>query len=166
MARQTGSGIYLSNEHYDVTKALLKVRFGSSQSVVNSHYTQPVNMKPASNSIKGLRNLYDRSERHLRSLEAMKQDTNHNIFVNIMASKIPKEVLLQLQIQRGAKMKWTVSRLRELLSDYISVKEEAEEQCNTEAAGSNPTPTRPLRSSTEALVVGSKPSPRQGNCRF
>ena len=90
------------------------------------------------------------------------------MFVNIMTSKIPKEVLLQLQFQRGAKIKWTVGRLRELLSDYISVREETEEQCNnTETDGHNPGAiTRPLRSSTEALVAGSKPSTRQGSCRF
>ena len=167
-AKQAVSGIYLSNENYEVTKALLKERFGSSQSVVNSHYTQLINMKPAFNSTKGLRTLYDQFERHLRSLEALKQDTNQDVFVNIMTSKIPKEVLLQLQFQRGAKIKWTVGRLRELQSDYISVREETEEQCNnTETAESNPGAiTRPLRSSTEALVVGSKPSIRQGSCRF
>ena len=52
-----------------------------------------------------------------------------------MTSKITNEVLLQLQIQRGAKVKWIDSRLRELLGDYISVSEETEEQCNTETAG-------------------------------
>ena len=125
-------------------------------------------MKPAFNSTKGLCTLYDQFERHLRSLEALKQDTNQDVFVNIMTSKISKEVLLQLQFQRGAKIKWTVGWLRELLSDYISVREETEEQCNnTETAGNNPCAiTRPLRSLTEALVVGSKPSTRQGNCRF
>ena len=83
-----------------------------------------------------------------------------------MTPKTLKEVLLQLQNQKGANVKWTVSRLRELLSDYISVQEETEEQCYTEKAGSNPTITRPLRSSLEALVVGSKPSTRQGSCGF
>ena len=84
-----------------------------------------------------------------------------------MASKIPKEVLLQLQFQRVAKIKWTVGRLRELLSDYISVREETEVECNnTESARSNSgTITRPLRSSTEALVLGSKPSTRQCSYR-
>ena len=81
-----------------------------------------------------------------------------------MISKIPKDVLLHLQIQRGAKVKWTVSHLRELLGDYISVREETEEQCNTETASSSEV-TRPIRSSTEALVVGSK-SPKQGICNF
>ena len=91
-------------------------------------------MKSAFNHTKGLRTLYDQFER----MEALKQDTNQDVFVNIMTLKIPKEVLLQLQFERGSKIKWTVGRLRELLSDYISVREETEEQCNnTETAGSN-----------------------------
>ena len=56
-AKHTVSGIQLSNENYEVTKTLLKDRFGSSQSVVNSHITQLITMKPAQNSTKGLRNL-------------------------------------------------------------------------------------------------------------
>ena len=157
----------LSNENYEVTKTLLKERFGKTQSVVNSHYTQLINMKPAVNTTKGLRDLYDNFERHFRSLEAMQQDTNQDVFVSMMTSKIPKEVLLQLQIQKGAKVNWTVSRLRELLNDYVSAKVDMDQQGHTEAS-SNASPARPLRGSTEALVVGQKASQKQGNkiCRF
>ena len=38
-AKQAVSGIYLSNENYDITKTLLKERFGNSQSVMNSYCT-------------------------------------------------------------------------------------------------------------------------------
>ena len=104
-AKQAVSGIHLSNDNYDITKTLLKERFGNSQSVVNSHYTQLINMKPAVNSAKRLRTLHDQFERHFRSLEALKQDTNQEVFVSIIKSKLPKEVLLQLQLQRGAKVR-------------------------------------------------------------
>ena len=50
-------------------------------------------MKSAFNSTKGLRTLNDQFER----LEALKQDTNQDVFVNCLTSKIPREVLLQLQ---------------------------------------------------------------------
>ena len=159
------SGIYLSNENYDITKTLLKERFGNSQSVVNSHYTQLVNLKPAVNTTKGLRSLNDQFERHFRSLEALKQDTNQDVFISIMTSKIPKDVLLHLQIQRGSEVRWTVSRLRELLSEYILAREETEEQCHMEATESNP-PTRPLKSSAEALVVGPKDQTRGKSVDF
>ena len=56
--------------------------------------------------------------------------------------------------------------LREILSDYISIREETVEQCNTETPGSNPAITRPLRCSTEALLVDSKPLTRQESFWF
>ena len=85
----------------------------------------------------------------------------------MMTSKIPKDVLFQLQIQRGANIDWTVTRLRELLNDYISNREESEQQGHTDTSNSTSS-ARPLRSSTEALVVNQRTSPRQNNkiCRF
>ena len=64
-------------------------------------------------------------------------------------------------------MNWTVSRLRELLNDYVSVREETDQQGHTEAS-SNTSPEKPLRGSAEALVVDQKASQKQGNriCRF
>lgn len=124
-ANQAVSGILLSNENYEVTKALLKEIFGESQFVVTLHYNQLINIKPVSNNTKGLRMLYDHFEKHFRSLEALHQDTNQDVFVSIMTSKIPKGVLLHLQIQKGAKVKWIVNGLRELLNDYVTAREQA-----------------------------------------
>ena len=58
-AKQAVSGIPLSNDNYQVAKTILKDRFGKSKSVVTSHYTQLMNLKPATNTTKGLRVLYD-----------------------------------------------------------------------------------------------------------
>ena len=92
------SGLLLSNENYKVAVALLKERFGDIQSIINSHYVELVNLPMAINSPKGLRLLYDQIEQHLRSLEALKQDINQEVFVSIITAKLPKDVLLQLDI--------------------------------------------------------------------
>ena len=89
---------------------LLKERFGDVQSVVN-HYTELINITPGINSSKGLRLLYHHVEKHLRSLEALHQDVNQEVFISIITSKVPKDVLVQLEIQKGAKNKWTVGKL-------------------------------------------------------
>ena len=101
-AKQAVSGILLSNQNYEVAKTILKDRFGKSKTIANSHFTQLMNLKPVTSTTTELRALYDNFERHFRSLEAMQQDTNHDIFVPIISSKIPKDVLLQLTLQRGA----------------------------------------------------------------
>ena len=58
-AKDAVSGILLSNENYSVAVNLLKDRFGDTQSVINCHYTELINVTPAVNSSKGLRMLYD-----------------------------------------------------------------------------------------------------------
>ena len=57
-------------------------------------------------------------------------------------------------------------QLRELLGDCISMGGEKVEQYNTETPGSNTAITRPLRGSTEALFVDSKPLTRRGSFWF
>ena len=61
-AKQSVSGILLSNENYAVVVELLKERYGDAQTVVNSHYVELINLKSATNTARGLRSLYDQIE--------------------------------------------------------------------------------------------------------
>ena len=70
-------------------------------------------------------------ESHLRSLEVLRQDINHDIFALLITSKLPKDILMELVIQRGARMKWSVALLRELLKNYICAAEEVEQLSDT-----------------------------------
>ncbi|MEW8548557.1 MAG: DUF1759 domain-containing protein [Candidatus Thiodiazotropha sp.] len=128
VAKNAISGISVSNETYSDVKAFLKERFEDTQFVLNWHYMELINLTPANNNSKGLRLLYDKLEGHLRSLEALQQDLNHDIFISIITSKLPRDVLLQLQIQKGGRNKWSVKQLRELLSNYICATERANQQ--------------------------------------
>lgn len=88
-----------------------------------------INFKSAQNTSKGLRNLYDQIEKHLRSLEALRQDICQDVFISMVTSKIQKEVLIQLEIQKGARNKWTVKDLREPLNDGdVAARLRAEQQ--------------------------------------
>ena len=60
--------------------------------MVNCHYTELMNITPAINNSKGLRQLYDEIEKHLRSLEALNQDVNQGVYISIIT-----------EIQKGAK---------------------------------------------------------------
>ena len=73
-AKGAVSGILLSKENYRVAVEMLKERFGDVQNVVSWHYTELINITPAINNSKGLRQLCDQIEKHLRSLEALNQD--------------------------------------------------------------------------------------------
>ena len=126
-AKQSVSGIHLSKENYAVVVDLLKERYGDQQTVVNSHYVELINLKSVLNTSKGLRSLNDQIEKHLRSLEALDQDINQDVFIAMITSKIPREVLIQLETQKEARNKWTVKALRELFNDYVAARERAEQ---------------------------------------
>ena len=66
-------GIQLSNENYQVAVELLKERYGDKQAVVTSHYTKLINFKPAPNSQKGLRKMYNDVEKHLRTCKRLNE---------------------------------------------------------------------------------------------
>ena len=89
-AKNSVSGIQLSNENYQVAVELLKKRYGDKQAVVTSHYTELINLKPAPNKPKGLRKMYNDVEKHLRSLQALEQDTDKDLFISMITSKLPK----------------------------------------------------------------------------
>ena len=84
----------LSNENFSVVTDLLKETCGDSQTVINSHYVELINLRSAPNTPRGLRSLYDQIEKHLRSLQALEQDINQDVFISMITSKLPKEVLI------------------------------------------------------------------------
>ena len=62
----------------------------------------------------------------MRRLEALQQNTNHDIFLSRISSKNPKDVFIQMELQKGARNKWSVNKLRELLNNYVCATERAE----------------------------------------
>lgn len=155
-ARQSVSGIYLSNENYSVVVDLLKERYGDAQTVINTHYVELINLKPVPNTAKGLRSLYDQIEKHLRSLEALEQNVDQDIFIAMITSKIPKEAIIQLELQKGARNKWSVRELRELFNNYVSARERAEQNHGATKGETAEVSNKPKVSSAEALIVGTQ----------
>ena len=64
------------------------------------HYNKMMNLAPPSNRTESLRHFLDTIEKHLRSIDVMKEHTNQNMFVSMIKSKITKEVLLHLEVQK------------------------------------------------------------------
>ena len=152
-AKNSVSGIQLSNENYQVAVEFLKERYRDKQAVVTSHYTEMMNLKPAPKNPKGLRKMYNDVKKHLQSLQALKQDTDQDLFICMITSKLSKDVVIQLEIQKGARTPWTVRELRDRLNDYIVASERAELHLSAttfESADHD----LPLMSSAKALVAG------------
>ena len=121
-------GLTLSKENYKIAVEILKDRFGNTQEVIDLHYHKMINLPQAVNKTCSLRGLLDNIERHIRSLEVLKQNINQDVFVSMIRSKLPEDVLLQLEMLNGAKNKWTVENLRIRLHEYVTAREHAEKK--------------------------------------
>ena len=143
-AERSISGLTLSDANYDIAIGILEERFGNVQEVVDLHYNQLINLQPATNKTSSLRILLDTVDRHLRSLEVLKQNINQDVFVSMLRAKLPEDVLLQLEIQHGANDKWTIFKLRDRLSDYILARERSEKSFKEQDR--RPLGTQPTRS--------------------
>ena len=125
-ATRAVSGLTLANDNYDIAMTVLKERFGNHQEVIDLHYNEMISLQSASNTTQSLRLLLDKVQRHLRSLEVLKQNSNQDVFVSMVKAKLPQEVLLQLEIMNGANNKWSTIKLIEKLRDYIVAQEKSE----------------------------------------
>ena len=55
----------------------------------------------------------------------------------MIRTKLPEEVLVQLEMLNGAKNTWTVQKLRDRLDDYITARENAESKVTDNLKVSN-----------------------------
>ena len=93
----------MPNDNNKVAVDILRERFGDSQEVIDLHYSKMINLPLASSGTSSLRNLLDNMERHLRSLQVLKQNLNQYVFVSMIHAVLPQEVRLHVEIMHGAK---------------------------------------------------------------
>ena len=85
-------------------------------------------MESATNKVSSLRSLLDKVERHIRSLEVLQQNVDQDIFLSIIRSKLPEEVLVELEIQKGVDNKWSVQNLIKQQREYVVARERASKE--------------------------------------
>ena len=146
--QDTMSGLQLTGSNYSTAMSLLISRFGDKQIIINAHHVALMDLQSASPKSKSLRTLYDSMEIHLRSLSALGQDTTQLVFVPVITNKLPKAVMMQLEMNNGGAT-WTVQGLRAALCKYISAQEAAERQCPTSTAETD----RPTYTSGHVLAT-------------
>ena len=69
----------------------------------------------------------------------------------MIRAKLPEDALLQLEMLKGAKKKWTVYALRDKLLEYITAREHSEKKDNN---------------STDTMFKGNTPPPSENRRRF
>ena len=160
------SGYQLSNENYVAVVEVLKKRFGNPQLIIDTHYQH---VPPATNHVLKLRQCYDSIERHLRSLEAVGENTNHRHFVSMILDKLPQRVRCQLYMQKPDGEEWTTSSLRQLLGKYISAMEMAGGDSHDNPRPTSNPPLRlrlPQHRSAEGLLAAGNRQNPQPKCIY
>ena len=166
-------GLELTNANYEVAINLLKERFGNEQLIIDSHYMQLMDMPAAINKVSSLRATYDNIEKHLRSLNALGEDTNQRQIISMIRSKLPKVVLARLEERKDGGENWTTQLLRNYLKAYITAQETAENQFmmhqseqgtvkGYQRSAFNPKPF----STTETLLSNETLNHRKRNCLY
>ena len=66
----------------------------------------------------------------MRSLEVLREDVDQHVFVSLIRTKLPEEVLCQLEFNKGSKIEWPLGNLRQQLKDHNVACERAGKQYN------------------------------------
>jgi len=147
------AGFQLTNASYADSVRLLQERFGQPYKQIDAHYQALLDLPGPTNSLSSLREFYDTTESHIRSLSALgkAEDSYGGLLVPIIRGKLPGRIKQNLARSHG-KGEWTISELRTAICDELYILEIGSEQsdCRTSAQ-----PTASFFSST------SKPPPPQ-----
>ena len=98
-------GLPLTNENYEEALTLLRGRFGNPQLIIASHMHNllKIDKVTVGKSSKGLRNLYDQIEGHVRALNTAGVTAEHYgaLLIPIIVEKLPEEIKLEISRKLG-----------------------------------------------------------------
>ena len=158
-------GISVTNDNYVIAIELLKEKFGKSEVIIDTLYSQLQHLPMATSRINDIKSTFDSIEKILRQLESQREDIdNQKILIRQMLSKFPTQVIIKLEESKRLNDPWTVPKLRQSLQRYITIYTNAQRyEVNSRSTQNNKRPDksdafRPVRNftdqtSAEALVT-------------
>ena len=118
------SGISVTEDNYDVVVALLKDKFGSKESIVETLYARLYHLPTSSGKFNDIKYTYNNVERLLRQLESQGEAINgQKMLIYQILSKFPVDVVVKLEDAKKCEVEWTMEMLRKLLTEYITIQE-------------------------------------------
>ena len=116
------SGLELSKQNYDVAITLLQNRYGTVRPIIEQHYASLQTMSPTTSQTHCLRNLLDKFDMHVRSLEALGENVETSQMLSMLRFKLPSGVFSELELRKGEE-EWKFGTFRTALSHYIQAHE-------------------------------------------
>lgn len=134
-------GLPLTSQNYNLARKILEERYGNKQLIFSCHMDNLLKLPIFSsvNDVKGIRQLYDKTEIHIRGLQALGVEVQQygRLLVPVLLSKVPQE--LRLIISREFdKGNWSLGELLKVFKTEV----EARERCNSMAMTPSTTPER------------------------
>ena len=118
------SGISVTEDNYDAVVALLKDKFGSKESIVETLYARLYHLPTSSGKFNDIKYTYNNVERLLRQLESQGEAINgQKMLIYQILSKFPVDVVVKLEDAKKCEVEWTMELLRKLLTEYITIQE-------------------------------------------
>ena len=121
-------GLAVTSENFRAAMQLIEKRFGNKQIIVNSHMEALIKVAPVktADDNKGMRELYDKVETNLRSLEALgiESELYGSLLVPVLKAKIPNEIILLLsrKFTTDAEV-WTIRDMMKELKAELEARE-------------------------------------------
>ncbi|KAI5752466.1 hypothetical protein M8J77_017204 [Diaphorina citri] len=158
-AKQAIEGLELTNANYKLAVQKLKDRFGKPNLIIDAHYAALNRIPVAVNTTTDLRRALDTVERHMRTLETLGEDINHNQLRTTVMEKFPQEIIYELRMDMESSGH-SVKTLRETLEKIVSARETSFAMTQAKVGSSQLIESF----TTESLLttVG-KPRPSSGN---
>ena len=120
------SGISVTEDNYDTAVTLLKEKFGSKESLIETHYAKLHHLPTSSSKFNDIKYTHNSVERILRQLESQGKVINEQkMLINQILGKFPLEVVVKLEDAKKDGQ-WTIMLLRQLLNQHITVQENAQ----------------------------------------
>ena len=127
-AAATITGLALTKENYRIAVDLLRERFGNKQVIISSHMDSLLKIPRVTlaSDIKRVRDVYDKIEINVRSLQALgiKSEMYGSLLIPVMMEKIPEE--FRLVISRKMKSDtWDINELLDAFKEELEAREKS-----------------------------------------
>ncbi|XP_049864868.1 uncharacterized protein LOC126366028 [Pectinophora gossypiella] len=121
-AKRAVEGLETTNRNYEIAVSILKERYGKEHYIIDAHYAALYKIKAADKTAEDCRRTLNEVERHLRVLNSLGENTNHNHLRFIIIEKFPEEIVYELKMLLKTD---SIEDMRKQLEIIISAREDA-----------------------------------------
>ncbi|XP_054721262.1 uncharacterized protein LOC129231039 [Uloborus diversus] len=141
-------GLAMTSEHYENAIEILQERFGNKEALINAHMSNLLNISPLRNSddTKSFRNMYDRIQTQIRSLECLgvSTDSYGNLLCPILMKMLPRDIILDFN-KEYTDLKYTLKEIMNFLLRQLNSRERTFSDCEIVSSPSRRLPAERLQ---------------------